>query len=206
MSLNKALIIGRLGRDPEIRYTQAGTSVATMSIATSEKWTDKNTGQKQERTEWHRVTVFGRQAENCSQYLQKGSQVYVEGRIETSQYEKDGQTHYSTAIIANAVQFLDSPGQKQQQPQGAQGGQSGSGYSQAPQYPQGGQQYRQQPPQQGGYQGGYQQAPAGNQSPPQQGYQQAPQGPPAQQWNQGQQSPGGPPPAAPPYHDDDIPF
>jgi single-strand DNA-binding protein len=130
--------------------------------------------------------VFGRQAENCSQYLQKGSQVYVEGRIETSQYEKDGQTHYSTAIIANAVQFLDSPGQKQQQSQG-------------------GQQYRQQPPQQGGYQGGYQQPPAGNQSPPQQGYQQAPQGPPAQQWNQGQQSPGGPPPAAPPYHDD-LPF
>lgn len=191
MSLNKAMIIGRLGRDPEIRYTQAGTSVVTMSIATSEKWTDKNTDQKQERTEWHRVTVFGRQAENCSQYLQKGSQVYVEGRIETSQYEKDGQTHYSTAIISNAVQFLDSPGQKQQQPQGAQGGQPGPGYSQAPQYPQGGQQYRQPPPQQG-YQGGYQQP--------------APQGPPAQQRNHGQQAPGGPPPAAPPYFDDDIPF
>lgn len=205
MSLNKALIIGRLGRDPEIRYTQAGTSVATMSIATSEKWKDKTTGQMNEKTEWHRVTVFGRQAENCSQYLQKGSQVYVEGRIETSQYEKDGQTHYSTAIIANMVQFLDSPGQKQQQPQGAYGGQPGAGNNQAPQYQQGGQQYR-QPPQQSGYQGGYQQAPAGNQAPPQQGgYQQPPQGPPAQQWSQGQQAPGGPPPAAP-YFDDDIPF
>jgi len=106
--LNKVMIIGNLGRDPEIRYSQQGTAVVNFSIATSDTWLDKNTGQKQEKTEWHRIVVFGKQAENCEKYLSKGRQVYVEGRLSTSTYEKDGQTHYATDIIANTVQFLGS--------------------------------------------------------------------------------------------------
>ncbi len=104
--LNKVMIIGNLGRDPEIRYSQQGTAVVNFSVATSDTWIDKNTGQRQERTEWHRIVVFGKQAENCEKYLSKGRQVYVEGKLRTSSYEKDGQTHYTTDIIADTVQFL----------------------------------------------------------------------------------------------------
>lgn len=106
--VNKAIIIGALGRDPELRYTQGGQAVCKLSIATSRQWTDKQTGQRQEETEWHRVVVWGKQAENCNQYLAKGRRVYVEGRLKTSSYEKDGQTRYSTDIIAEEVQFLSS--------------------------------------------------------------------------------------------------
>ena len=121
--VNKVIIVGNLGRDPEIRYSQQGTAVVKLAIATSEQWTDKQ-GQRQERTEWHRVTVFGKQGENCERYLSKGSQAYVEGKLQTSSYEKEGQTHYSTDIIANTVQFL---GGKPGQGQGGGGGYQGQG-------------------------------------------------------------------------------
>ncbi|OQY02590.1 MAG: hypothetical protein B6I26_00075 [Desulfobacteraceae bacterium 4572_130] len=113
-SINKVIIIGNLGRDPEIRYSQQGTAVVNFTVATSEVWTDKN-GQRQEHTEWHRITVFGKQAENCERYLVKGKQVYVEGKLRRSSYEKQGQTHYSTDIIANTVQFLGNRQDSQSQ-------------------------------------------------------------------------------------------
>jgi single-strand DNA-binding protein len=106
MSVNKAIIVGNLGADPEVRYTQSGTAVANMRIATNERWKDKS-GQQQERTEWHRVVVFGNQAENCGKYLEKGRQVYVEGRIQTNEWtDNDGNTRYTTEIVAQSVQFL----------------------------------------------------------------------------------------------------
>lgn len=106
MSLNKVLLIGRLGGNPEIRYTPGGAAVANFSVATNEVWNDKN-GQKQERTEWHRVVVWGKLAQLCGEYLTKGRQVYVEGRIQTRQWQdKEGQTKYTTEVIATTVQFL----------------------------------------------------------------------------------------------------
>lgn len=106
MSLNKAMIIGNLGADPDVRFTNSGTPVCDLSVATNEKWKDKS-GQKQERTEWHKVTVFGKTAENCGKYLKKGRQVYVEGRIQTEQWEdRDGNKRYTTKIIAQNVTFL----------------------------------------------------------------------------------------------------
>jgi single-strand DNA-binding protein len=104
--LNKVVIIGHLGRDPEIRHSQQGTAVTNFPIATSEQWIDKNTGEKQEKTEWHRVVAFGKQAETLEKYLNKGSQVYIEGRLQTRTYDKEGQTHYITEIVANNFQFL----------------------------------------------------------------------------------------------------
>ena len=86
-SLNKVLLIGRLGRDPELRYTQGNTAVTTLSVATSDSWSDRQSGEKKERTEWHRVVVWGRQAENCEKYLSKGRQVFVEGRTQTREYQ-----------------------------------------------------------------------------------------------------------------------
>jgi single-strand DNA-binding protein len=106
MSVNKAIIVGNLGKEPEVNYTQSGTAVCNLSVATNEKWKDKS-GEQQERTEWHRVTVFGNQAENCGKYLAKGRQVYVEGRIQTKKWEdSDGNTRYTTEIVAHSVQFL----------------------------------------------------------------------------------------------------
>lgn len=105
-NLNKVMLIGRLGRDPEIRYSQQGLAIVNFSIATSEQWTDKNTGNRQDKTEWHRVAVFGKQAETCEKYLSKGSQIYIEGRLQTRSYEKDGQTCYATEIIVSNFQFL----------------------------------------------------------------------------------------------------
>lgn len=105
--VNKAILIGNLGADPEVRNTQSGKQVTTFRIATSEKWTDQG-GQQQERTEWHRIVAWGKLAEICGQYLAKGRRVYVEGRIQTRTYDKDGQTHYATEINAQTVQFLDS--------------------------------------------------------------------------------------------------
>ena len=104
--VNKVMLIGRLGRDPEIRYSQQGTAMVNFSIATSEQWTDKNTGERQERTEWHRIVVFGKQAEICEKYLAKGREVFIEGRLQTRNYEKDGQTHYITEIVVSNVQFI----------------------------------------------------------------------------------------------------
>jgi single-strand DNA-binding protein len=107
--INKVIIIGRLGNDPEVRYTPSGAAVAKFSVATSEEWKDKNTGEKKERTEWHRITAWGKLGEICGEYLAKGRQVYVEGRLQTSSYDdKDGVKRYSTEIVASDVQFLGS--------------------------------------------------------------------------------------------------
>lgn len=104
--VNKVTIIGNLGRDPEVRYTPDGTAVATFSVATSLEWKDKNSGEKKQKTEWHRIVAFRKLAEICGEYLSKGRQVYVDGRLQTRSWEKDGQTHYTTEIVANDVQFL----------------------------------------------------------------------------------------------------
>ena len=112
--INKVILVGRLGQNPEIRYTPDGSAVANFSVATSEQWNDKATGEKKERTEWHRIVAWRRLGEICGEYLSKGSQVYVEGRIQTRSWEKDGITRYTTEIIASTVQFLggrDSGGQ-----------------------------------------------------------------------------------------------
>src|SRR5688572_4634097 len=106
--VNKAIIIGNLCADPELR--EAGnTTICKMRIATNRVWTNKD-GERQEEAEFHRVTAFGKQGENCAKYLTKGRQVYVEGRLKTSTYEKDGQTHYSTEIVADTTQFLNGKG------------------------------------------------------------------------------------------------
>ena len=108
--INKAILVGNLGRDPEVSYTPSGMAVAKFSIATSERWKDKNTGEMQERTEWHRITAFGRLGEICGEYLSKGRQVYIEGRIQTSSWEKDGITRYTTEIIASDMKMLGTRG------------------------------------------------------------------------------------------------
>ncbi len=109
--INKVLLIGRLGRDPELKYTPDGVPVATFSIATSEEWKDKNTGEKQERTEWHRIVAWRKLGEICGEYLRKGSQVYIEGRLQTRSWDdRDGNKKYTTEIIALNMQMLDSKG------------------------------------------------------------------------------------------------
>jgi len=106
MSVNKVIIVGRLGQDPELKYTPSGAGVCNFSMATTESWSDKS-GQKQERTEWHRIVVWGKLAELCNKYLSKGRQAYVEGRLQTRSWEgKDGQKRYTTEINATTVQFL----------------------------------------------------------------------------------------------------
>jgi len=104
--VNKVILIGRLGKDPEMRYTPDGTAVANFSIATSDEWTDKETQERKEKTEWHRIVAWRRLGEICGQYLARGRQVYVEGKIQTRSWEKDGITRYTTEIIASDVQFL----------------------------------------------------------------------------------------------------
>jgi len=108
MSVNKAILVGRLGADPEKLVTGSGKSVTKFNLATSEQWKDQS-GQKQERTEWHRIVVWGPQADTCAEYLAKGRQVYLEGRIQTRQWEdKDGNKRYTTEVVAQRVQFLGS--------------------------------------------------------------------------------------------------
>lgn len=110
--VNKVILVGRLGRDPEMKAIGQGSTVTTLNIATSEQWTDKN-GQKQERTEWHRVVVWGKLAEICGKHLTKGRQLYVEGRLQTRSWEdQQGQKRYSTEIVATTVQFLGAAGEK----------------------------------------------------------------------------------------------
>lgn len=104
--INKVILIGRLGRDPEVRYTPDGAAVANFSIATSDEWTDKASGERKERTEWHRIVAWRKLGEICGEYLSKGRQVYVEGKLQTRSWEKDGVTRYSTEIVASDVQFL----------------------------------------------------------------------------------------------------
>ncbi|MFH1355767.1 MAG: single-stranded DNA-binding protein [bacterium] len=106
-SVNKAIIVGNLGQDPDIRYTPGGQAVANFSVATTEKWTNKQTGNLDEKTEWHRVVVWGKLAELCREYLHKGRSIYVEGRIQTRTWDdKDGNKRYTTEIVAQQVQFL----------------------------------------------------------------------------------------------------
>lgn len=104
--VNKVILIGNLGKDPEVRFTPSGAAVANFNIATNESWTDKS-GQKQERTEWHRIVVWGKLAELCGEYLKKGRQCYVEGRLQTRDWtDKEGKKNYTTEIVAQTVQFL----------------------------------------------------------------------------------------------------
>nr|HEX4315063.1 single-stranded DNA-binding protein [Kofleriaceae bacterium] len=123
--VNKVILVGNLGADPDMRYTPSGQGVCELRIATSESWNDKN-GQRQERTEWHRVVVWGKRAEVCSKYLAKGRQVYVEGRIQTRTYDdKEGIKRYITEIIAADVQFLGGGGRDGERPRTASRGDDG---------------------------------------------------------------------------------
>ena len=108
--INKVILVGRLGKDPEVRYTADGVPVASFSIATSVEWKDKNTGEKREKTEWHRIDAWRRLGEICGEYLQKGKQVYIEGRLQTDSWEdRDGNKRYTTKVVAREMQMLDSP-------------------------------------------------------------------------------------------------
>ncbi|HXS73923.1 MAG TPA: single-stranded DNA-binding protein [Rhodanobacteraceae bacterium] len=127
--VNKVILIGNLGADPETRYTASGAAITTVSLATSESWKDKQTGEAKERTEWHRVKFFGRLAEIAGEYLKKGRQVYVEGSIRTDKYtDKEGVERYSTDIIANEMQMLGGTGEG-----GSRSGGEGGGYRERPQ-------------------------------------------------------------------------
>ncbi|REL34279.1 single-stranded DNA-binding protein [Thalassotalea euphylliae] len=232
--INKVIIVGNLGQDPEVRFMPNGGAVANFTVATSETWKDKQTGEQKEKTEWHRIVMYQRLAEIAGEYLKKGSKVYLEGRLQTRKWQnQQGQDQYTTEIIVNDMQMLDSRGQ------GQGGFQQQGGYNQAPQQQggfkpaaqQGG--FNQAPQQQGGFnqapaqqpnqaQGGFNQAPAQQQG----GFNQTPQQPsqaqggfnqaPAQQpsqaqggFNQAPQQPAAPKvnPQEPTIDfDDDIPF
>ena len=139
-SINKVILIGNLGADPEMRYTQDQNAVANFRIATSDRWTDRATNERRERTEWHRIVCFRRLAEICGEYLHKGSKVYVEGRLQTRSWEgQDGQTRYTTEVVAREMQMLDSRGGG-----GGFGGPDEGGYG-------GGAPDRGGPPDRGGY-------------------------------------------------------
>ncbi len=108
--LNKVMLIGRLGKDPDVKYTQSGLAIVNFTLATNEDWPDKATGERKERTEWHNIVVFGKLGEICGKYLSKGKQVYVEGRIQTRSWEQDGTTRYKTEIVATDMLMLDAKG------------------------------------------------------------------------------------------------
>ena len=105
--LNLAIIIGNVGQDPETKFLPSGEAVTNFSIATSESWKDKNSGERKDRTEWHKVVAFGRLAEIISEYAKRGSKLYISGSLRTRQWEKDGQKHYTTEIVAKEMQLLD---------------------------------------------------------------------------------------------------
>ena len=119
--INKVILVGNLGRDPETRYMPSGGAVTNVSIATSKSWRDRDSGEQKERTEWHRVVFFNRLAEIANEYLKRGSKVYVEGELRTREWEREGQKHYTTEIVANEMQMLDSRGE------GGMGAMSGGG-------------------------------------------------------------------------------
>jgi single-strand DNA-binding protein len=128
--INKVILIGRLGSDPEVRYTPSGVAVANFSIATSEEWTDKDSGEKKERTEWHRIVAWRRLGEICGEYLSKGRQVYVEGRLQTRSWDdRDGNKKYTTEIVASDIQFL---GSRDTSDGGRSSGGGGGGFQGAP--------------------------------------------------------------------------
>jgi len=163
--VNKVILIGNLGQDPEIRYNQQGGAIANLSIATSESWKDKNTGQQQEKTEWHRVVIFGKLAEICGEYARKGSKLYIEGKLQTRKWQdQSGQDKYTTEVVIDGfqgqMQMLDGKGDNQGGHQGSQSNSQGQHQAQS------GRQYNQpqqqsQPQNHGGYtqqqQGGFQQ-------------------------------------------------
>jgi len=144
--VNKVILVGNLGADPEMRHTGGGTAICSFNLATTESWTDKQSGEKQERTEWHRVKIFGRLAEIAGEYLKKGRQVYIEGSLRTDKYtDKQGIERYSTDIIASDMQMLGGPGgegsagggYQRERPQGGQrqgGGSYGGGQSRGGDY------------------------------------------------------------------------
>jgi single-strand DNA-binding protein len=114
-SVNKVILIGNLGRDPEVRYTTGGTPVANFSMATTERWSDQASGERKERTEWHKVVVWGKQAEIAGEYLHKGKQVYVEGSLQTREWtDRDGNKRYTTEVRAQRFQMLGQPGERKQ--------------------------------------------------------------------------------------------
>jgi single-strand DNA-binding protein len=126
--LNRVMLIGNLGKDPEVKYTQSGTAVASFNVATTERWKDKE-GQMQESTEWHRIVVWQKLAEICGEYLKKGSKVYIEGKLQTRKWQdKEGKDCYTTEIVASVMKMLDgkSSGGQQERPEGAENGQPGS--------------------------------------------------------------------------------
>jgi len=190
--VNKVILVGNLGNDPEVRYMPNGNAVANLSLATSESWKDPQ-GQMQERTEWHRLTMYRRLAEIAGEYLKKGSQIYVEGKLQTRKWQdQSGQDRYTTEIIVDQMQMLGGRGGE------GGGGNAGGGYQRPQNNQQGGYQ------QQGGQsQGGYQQQGGQNQGGQNQGgYQQ-----PAPNQGGGQSQPKQPPMAEPDFDfDDDIPF
>ena len=119
--VNKVILVGNLGRDPEVRYTTNGAAVATFSIATSFSWNDRESGEKQERTEWHRIVAWRKLGEICGEYLSKGSKVYIEGRLQTREWEdRDGNRRFTTEVVASDVQFLDP--KESSKPRDAYGG------------------------------------------------------------------------------------
>ena len=128
--INKVILVGNLGNDPETRYMPSGGAVTNISIATSKAWKDRDSGEQKEKTEWHRVVFFNRLAEIAGEYLKKGSKVYVEGELRTNKYDKDGQTRYSTEIVANEMQMLDSRGGGGMEPPSGGGGTQASAPSQ----------------------------------------------------------------------------
>lgn len=171
--VNKVILVGNVGGDPEVRYMPSGSAVANISVATSETWKDKQTGQPQERTEWHKVVFFNKLAEIVEKYVRKGSKLYIEGSLRTKQWEQDGVKRYSTEIVADQMQMLDSQSSQNGNYQGQQQ-QQGQYQQQPPQghHPNAGATTMHQPPQQ---QGGYQQqAPQGQYQQQQGGYDQPP--------------------------------
>ncbi len=125
--INKVILIGNLGRDPEVRYTQDGAAIVNFPMATTLEWRDKATGEKRDKTEWHRIVAFGRLGEVCGEYLTKGRQVYIEGRLQTRSWEQDGITRYMTEIVANEMQMLGG-----RNADAGGGGGYGGGYNAAP--------------------------------------------------------------------------
>mgnify|MGYP005995084527 CR=1 FL=1 len=216
--INKVILVGNLGNDPESRYTQAGAAITNITIATSESWKDKNTGQAQERTEWHRVVFFNKLAEIAGQYLKKGSKVYIEGSLRTRKWQdQQGQDRYTTEIVANEMQMLDSRGAGAPSNTGAVNasapGAYADPYASAPSAPSQNT-YQQPAPQQSAPQQQSYQQPAQQQAPQRapQGQQQAPQRPPQAQQphtaapqQQPAQRPAQPAPSFDSF-DDDIPF
>ncbi|WP_286233774.1 single-stranded DNA-binding protein [Thalassotalea sediminis] len=210
--INKVIIVGNLGQDPEVRFMPNGSAVANFTVATSETWKDKQTGEQKEKTEWHRIVIYQRLAEIAGEYLKKGSKVYLEGRLQTRKWQnQQGQDQYTTEIVANEMQMLDSRGQGQGGFQSSAPQQGGYQQQAAPQqqaaYQQPAQQQNyQQPAQQPAQQQSYQQ-PA--QSSPQGGTQSGYQQQPAQQggFQQQNQSNAKVNPQEPTIDfDDDIPF